>query len=195
MNFLAHVHLSGNDHQMMIGNFIGDFVKGRDLVDQFDIQIAKGIELHRAIDDYTDSHDVVQTSKNRLRPKYRHYSGVIVDMFYDHFLAKNWNNYHDVPLEIFADQFYSILNKNVDILPPEVTRMMPYLIQGNWFLNYSKTEGLNRALTGMSRRTSFESKMDQAVADLVKHYPLFEKEFEDFFPQLMKFSKSWIEAH
>src|SRR5690349_12341831 len=99
MNFLAHIFLSGDDPEIMVGNFIGDFVKGRNLDDRFSSGIVKGIELHRAIDEYTDSHPVVAQSKNRLRPKYRHYAPVIVDVFYDHFLAKNWKNYHPTSLE------------------------------------------------------------------------------------------------
>jgi len=195
MNFLAHIFLSGDNDQLAIGNFIGDFVKGRNLDERFDPLIVKGIELHRAIDEFTDSHGVVQQSKNRLRPKYRHYSGVIVDMFYDHLLAKNWNDYHDVSLPVFADKFYALIKKNENVLPAEVNHMMTYMATGNWLVNYAKTEGLNRALTGMSKRTPFDSQMDEAVADLVKHYPLFESEFKDFFPQLNEFSRSWIKTH
>lgn len=192
MNFLAHVYLSGNNQELMIGNFIGDFVKAKDLNQRFSADIVRGIELHWAIDEFTDKHDVVQQSKNRLRPKYRHYSGVIVDMFYDHFLAKNWSEFHESSLEDFALRFYDILNKNEAILPRDVQRMMPYMIRGNWFLNYGYKEGIHRALSGMSRRTSFDSKMDEAVVDLSKHYPLFENEFKAFFPKLHEFSKTWI---
>src|SRR5450432_1821563 len=91
MNFLAHLYLSGDNPQVMIGNFIGDFVKGKNLTERFDTDVAKGIALHREIDWFTDTHIVVKQSKDRLRPKYRHYAGVIVDIFYDHFLAKNWD--------------------------------------------------------------------------------------------------------
>jgi acyl carrier protein phosphodiesterase len=91
MNFLAHLHLSGNNPNIMLGNFMGDFVKGKSYRQQYEPEIIKGIELHRSIDEFTDSHPVVTESKNRLRPTYRHYSGVIVDVFYDHFLAANWN--------------------------------------------------------------------------------------------------------
>lgn len=192
MNFLAHVYLSGDNTELMIGNFIGDFVKGRDLKKQFSKDIAKGIELHRAIDEYTDKHEIVQQSKDRLRPKYRHYSGVIIDMFYDHFLAKNWKNFHTSSLEEFASQFYKLLEKNEDNLPEEVQRLMPYMIRGNWFLNYAYIEGIHRALSGMSRRTSFDSKMDESVVDLSKHYALFENEFNQFFPALHEFSITWI---
>ncbi len=195
MNFLAHIYLSGDDHQMMIGNFIGDFVRGRNLADQFDGDIVKGIELHRAIDEYTDQHDIVQLSKNRLRPKYRHYSGVIVDMYYDHFLAKNWDKYHQTPLPLFVEDFYSLLKQNKSILPESVTYMMHYMIRGNWLLNYAKTEGINRALTGMSRRTPYDSKMDQAVEDLRINYSEFEDEFSKFFPALESFSIDWIKSN
>ncbi|HCR54256.1 MAG TPA: DUF479 domain-containing protein [Cytophagales bacterium] len=195
MNFLAHVYLSGNDPQLMIGNFIGDFVKGRNLNDRYNADIVKGIELHRAIDEFTDQHEVVLNSKVRLRPKYRHYSGVIVDMYYDHFLAKNWNDFHDISLQSFASQFYALLKENESILPKEVLYMMPYMIKGNWFVNYAQKDGIHRALTGMSRRTSFDSKMDEAIEDLSKHYTLFENEFLDFFPSLKTFSNDWIKAY
>ena len=95
MNFLAHIYLSGTNPKTMVGNFIGDFVKGRNVLEQFEADIAKGIELHRSIDEFTDHHPVVQISKMRLRPKYRHYAAVIVDIFYDHLLSRFWSNYHD----------------------------------------------------------------------------------------------------
>ena len=136
MNFLAHVFLSGDNPQLMIGNFIADFVKGRSLSDRYSAEIVRGIELHRAIDEFTDQHIVVQRSKDRLRPKYRHYSGVIVDMYYDHFLSKNWADFHPISLDDFAQRFYALLKANKSILPEAVQRMMPYMIRGNWFLNY-----------------------------------------------------------
>lgn len=155
MNFLAHLYLSGDDPKIMVGNFIGDFVKGRNALEQFEPRIIKGIELHRAIDEFTDSHPVVAASKTRLRAKYRHYSGVIVDVFYDHFLARNWNLYHAELLPDFADKAYGVIQSFDLILPAEVKYMMPYMVKGNWLMNYSKTEGINRALSGMSRRTPY----------------------------------------
>lgn len=195
MNFLAHVYLSGDDAQLMIGNFIADFVKGGNLNDRYTTEIVRGIELHRAIDEFTDQHAVVQNSKDRLRPKYRHYSGVIVDMYYDHFLAKNWDDFHHLQLDDFAQQFYGLLKEYKPLLPEDVQRMMPYMIRGNWFLNYGYKEGIHRALTGMSRRTTFDSKMDEAVLDLTRHYELFENEFREFFPILRTFSEKWIQEN
>ncbi|GAB1446929.1 MAG: acyl carrier protein phosphodiesterase [Cyclobacteriaceae bacterium] len=195
MNFLAHIYLSGNDPQLAIGNFIGDFVKAGSLVGRYEPQVIKGVALHRAIDEYTDSHEVVQKSKNRLRPKYRHYSGVIIDMFYDYYLAKNWDTFHKTSLPKFAEQFYLLLEENKEMLPEKALYMMPYMIQNNWLLNYRKKEGIHRALSGMSRRTSFDSKMDESIVELSKYDVQFENEFMEFFPQLKAFSDTWIESH
>jgi acyl carrier protein phosphodiesterase len=192
MNFLAHLYLSGDNQKIMVGNFIGDFVKGRSALEKFDAEIIRGIELHREIDEFTDSHPVVAASKNRLRPKYRHYSGVIVDVFYDHFLARNWSNYHSDLLPDFAEDVYTIIQSFDSILPNDVKYMLPYMIKGNWLVNYSKTEGIHRALSGMARRTPYLSKMDEAVVDLENNYEEFKTEFETFFPQLHSFSKKYL---
>lgn len=192
MNFLAHLYLSGDNHKIMVGNFIGDFVKGRNSLEQFDPEIVRGIELHRAIDEFTDSHPIVTVSKNRLRPKYRHYSGVIVDVFYDHFLARNWDTYHQELLPDFADKAYGVIQSHEPILPNEVKFMMPYMIKGNWLVNYAKTEGIHRALSGMARRTPYESKMDEAVVDLKLNYGEFHNEFSEFFPHLNSFSQKFL---
>ncbi len=193
MNFLAHAYLSGDNQKLLVGNFIGDFVKGRDLHERFVIDVANGIELHRMIDDYTDNHPVVMESKKRLRDTYRHYAPVIVDMYYDHFLASKWKQYHPLPLSEFASNTYQTLLTNESILPEKFKYMLPYMMRGNWLVNYGKVEGIQRALTGMSRRTSFHSKMEDAVNDLRKHYQKFGDEFELFFPDLIGFTKKEIE--
>jgi acyl carrier protein phosphodiesterase len=194
MNFLAHLYLSGDDPEIMIGNFIGDFVRGRHVHEQFKPNIALGIELHREIDEFTDSHLVVLESKKRLRPKYRHYAPVIVDMFYDHFLAARWHDYHAQPLPDFAAYAYSQLKEHEPILPERVIQMMPYMVKGNWLVSYAQLEGIHRALTGMSRRTPFDSKMDEAVFDLEKSYSEFESEFMLFFPELKQMSELFIRS-
>ncbi|MEQ1586878.1 MAG: acyl carrier protein phosphodiesterase [Cyclobacteriaceae bacterium] len=176
----------------MVGNFIGDFVRGRNIYEQFKPNIALGIELHREIDEFTDSHSVVMESKKRLRPKYRHYSPVIVDMFYDHFLAKNWQTYHSNPLDQFVSEAYATLNKFEDQLPQRVQGLLPHIIRGNWLYNYSRIEGIHGALSGMSRRTPYESKMDEAVLDLQKFYTEFEDEFSRFFPELQQISNQFL---
>lgn len=194
MNFLAHLYLSGSNSNIMLGNFMGDFIKGKSYLQQYEPEIVKGIDLHRSIDEYTDSHPIVIQSKNRLRPTYRHYSGVITDVFYDHFLATHWNQFHAVPLEIFAQKAYQTIVSANAILPAELNQMMPYMINGNWLVNYRELEGIHRALSGMAQRTPYRSRMEEAVNDLRIHYTEFEKEFMQFFPQLNAYCQHILSA-
>ena len=186
MNFLAHIYLSGDDHELMIGNFIADFVKGNKKNDYPD-GIRKGIELHRAIDDYTDHHEITGRSKDRLRPKYGKYSGVIIDLYYDHFLAAGFEQFSKMTLQQFSEHNYRILNENWNVLPPRVHYFLPFMIERNWLLNYATIQGIGNALTGLSKRVSFENKMDQSVHDLQERYGEFENDFNEFFPQLVEF--------
>ncbi len=188
MNFLAHIYLSFGDNDITIGNFIADSIRGnkyRHLPEK----IQKGITLHRHIDTYTDAHKIPKISSKRLHDNYSHYSRVIVDIFYDHFLAKNWSTYSDIPLDVYVDDFYDMLEDNYTILPDGVKRMMPYMISDNWLYNYSKMEGIGKVLNGMNRRTKNKSKMNFAILDLEEHYTDFENEFTLFFEELIIFSK------
>jgi len=192
MNFLAHLYLSGTDPKVKTGNFIGDFVKGRNLSERFEPAIVKGIELHREIDEFTDRHPVVLESKKRLRPKYRHYSPVIVDVFYDHFLAVNWSVFSNESLPDFAQGAYRIIETQKAQVPEQVNQMMPYMIKGNWLVSYGQIEGIHRALSGMSRRTPYESKMEEASQDLRLYYEPFQQEFRLFFPELKAHAEQWL---
>ncbi len=188
MNFLAHIYLSFDDDDITIGNFIADSIRGNKYK-HFPDRVQKGILLHRAIDTFTDTHPVPKQSSKRLHENYSHYSRVIVDIFYDHFLAKNWKRYADKPLAEFVDDFYDLLEDRYDILPDGVKRMMPYMISDNWIFNYSKMEGIAKVLNGMNRRTQNRSKMNFAILDLEEHYEAFEEEFTLFFEELIAFSK------
>ena len=186
MNFLAHLYLSGKSEGLLIGNFIADAVKGK-AHEKFPSPIQKGIILHRRIDVFTDSHPIVLQSCKRLWEKYRHYSPVIIDIFYDHFLAVDWINYSDVPLEKFAEACYRLMENNFEILPEKIKIMLPYMSKHNWLMNYAQVEGIRKTLTGMSRRTPFESGMETAVDSLIEYYPLFKIEFELFFVELKSY--------
>jgi len=188
MNFLAHIYLSFEDDEITIGNFIADSIRGNKYK-HLPERVQKGIKLHRKIDSFTDAHPTVRKSTKRLHKNYSHYSGIIVDIFYDHFLAKNWKTYSDTPLDVFVDNFYDLLEDNYEILPVGVHRMMPYMIADNWIFNYSKMEGIAKVLNGMNRRTKNKSKMNFAILDLEEHYDKFEKEFTSFFEELTTFSK------
>ena len=188
MNFLAHIYLSFGDTEITIGNFIADSIRANKYK-HLPERVQQGILLHREIDTYTDSHSIPKKSSKRLHPNYSHYSRVIVDIFYDHFLAKNWYKYSDIPLSVYVDDFYDLLEENYEILPEGVKRMMPIMVSDNWIFNYSKMEGIAKVLQGMNRRTKNKSKMHFAILDLEQHYPDFEKEFTLFFDELITFSK------
>ena len=191
MNYLAHIYLSNEEEEITLGNFIADGVKGKKYV-QFPLGIQQGILLHRAIDSFTDAHPIVRKSTKRLHKKYGHYSGVIVDILYDHFLAKNWTQYHSVPLHKYTENFYKFINSNFDRLTPRIQKMMPYMIEQNWLLSYASIEGISKILDQMNRRTNNQSKMNLAVLELTTYYKEFEEEFTLFFEDLKKYSKNKI---
>lgn len=188
MNFLAHIYLSGSNEFVTIGNFIADSIKGNNYK-AYPNDIQTGILLHRQIDTYTDAHKTVRKSTKRLHQKYGHYSGVIVDILYDHFLAKNWITYSNKPLDSYVNNFYNSLEQNYDILPLRTQKMMPSMIADNWLLSYASIEGISRVLDGMNRRTKNRSGMDKAVKELEEFYTEFEHEFTQFFDELIQFSK------
>lgn len=186
MNFLAHIFLSGEDEDLLVGNFIADAVKGKQ-VELYAPGVAKGIRLHRQIDHFTDTHAVVAETKARLRSKYRKFAPVIADMYYDHFLAANFERYAPRPLPAYAQEVYALIQRHYDMLPPRVQHLFPYMQQQNWLLSYAQLEGITQALTGMSRRAKFESGMETAGEELQENYTLYAAEFEIFFPELVQF--------
>ena len=192
MNFLAHIYLSGDSDLITIGNFMADGIKGKDYR-KYNRELQIGILLHREIDTFTDAHETVRKSTKRLHEKYSHYSGVIVDILYDHFLAKNWSNYCNIPLDKYVDHFYGSLEEHFDVLPLRIKKMTPYMITNNWLLSYASIDGITKVLEGMNNRTHNKSQMNLAVNELVEFYEEFEVEFTSFFKELIAFSKEKLE--
>ncbi len=186
MNFLAHIYLSGENEDILLGNFIADMVKGRQ-IDNFHQGIVDGIMLHRKIDTFTDTHPIVDQSKMRLRNKYRLYAGVVVDMYYDHYLARYWNEYSRYALTRFVKEAYNILLKNYFLLPVRAKNVLPYMVSSNWLVNYADLDHMEKYFIGMSQRTPFKSGIENAVEDLKLHYDAFEDEFRTFFPELISY--------
>ena len=193
MNFLAHIYLSGDNDLMKIGNFMADGIHGKHF-DTFPMEIQKGIILHRSIDTFTDAHPIFRQSTKRLHANYHHYSGIIVDIFYDHFLAKNWSNYSDERLEDYSQRFYQSLRDNYDDLTPKTQKMMPYLIEHNWLLSYQTIEGIESVLTKMDTRMKLDPNMRFSVAELKTYYSDFESEFTAFFATLIVHSNLKIQT-
>ena len=188
MNFLAHIYLSGENDLIKIGNFMADGIRGKQF-EHFPDDVQKGIILHRFIDTYTDSHDVFRKSTKRLHEKYHHYAGVIVDIVYDHFLAKNWTKYSDEKLEVFINRFYNSLYDNYSMLTEKTQDLMPYMIERNWLLSYRTVEGIHQILTQMDRRSKNISRMQYASEELKQYYTDFEEEFTIFFEDIQHQSK------
>lgn len=190
MNYLAHLYLSGEQEHLMIGNFIADHVKGKQ-IELINDSILKGIMMHRAIDEFTDSHPVVLQTKERLRPTQGKYSPVIADVFMDHFLACDFENYSSTSLPQFAKNTYQLLKENEAQLPDRTRHMLKYMERDNWLTAYSTLQGMDMILKQMSRRVNFPSDMENAAADLERDYILYKSDYDIFFPELQEFCKKF----
>jgi len=183
MNFLAHIYLSGENELLKIGNFMADSIRGNQYL-TYPNEIQKGVLLHRHIDSFTDFHPIYRKSKHRLHEKYGHYSGVIMDIMYDHFLAKNWNTFSEIPLEKYAASFYELLQKEESLLTERTKNMIPYMIAQNWLVSYASLEGLETILFQMDYRTKNRVNMPEAMKELKQFETEFETEFFAFFDEL-----------
>ncbi len=185
MNFLAHLYLSQNNTNIMIGNFIADHIRGNNYL-SFSKEIQQGIFLHREIDTFTDAHEVVRKSKRRLHERYRHYDGVIIDIFYDYFLAKNWADYSDVPLEVYTKNVYDLFSSISDDLPVKSQNFIKYMIEYNILFNYQYKDGIAKVLNGMNTRTKGKSQMNLAIEDLDLLEDELQEDFTLFFKDLIE---------
>ncbi|KQB41809.1 Acyl carrier protein phosphodiesterase [Flavobacterium daejeonense] len=188
MNFLAHIYLSGNNEYIKIGNFMADGIRGKQF-EKYPEAIQKGILLHRAIDTFTDEHPLFRQSTKRLHERYHHYAGVIVDIYYDHFLAKNWEKYSEENLDDFVSEFYQSLHQNHAVLSEKTKNILPYMEKQNWLSSYQTIEGIHQILTQMDRRTQNNSNMRFASEELLAFYDEFENEFTLFFEEIKSFCK------
>ncbi len=189
MNFLAHLFLSFENEDHVVGNFIADFIRNSE-VKKYPLEVQKGIFLHRQIDFFTDNHPSVRSGTLRLQPHHRKYSPVVIDILYDYILANNWEHYSAQSLESFALNIYSILNKRMNEIPLKLQRNVPGMIKGNWLQSYKTKEGLLYTLQRMDNRASFPSNFIKAFEHLEQDYDLFENEFNVFFPELIDHIKS-----
>ncbi len=191
MNFLAHIFLSGNSTEVLIGNFIGDFVKGKKYQD-YPEKVSQGILLHRRIDSFTDRHPIAKHSAKLLRPDFGKYSAVLVDIFYDHFLAINFQHYSAVSLEDFSKEFYNILLTNQSMLPKKVQEFLPNMIENNWLARYANLNGIERTLLSLDRRTAYHTNLQGALLNLQEDYEKFQEDFEEFFPLVQDFASDQL---
>jgi acyl carrier protein phosphodiesterase len=186
LNYLAHIYLSGANEEILVGNFIGDYVKGFEL-GRYTELVRKGIMLHRHIDSFTDTNIIVKRSKSRITEKYHKYAGIIIDIFYDHFLVSNWLTYSSVPIDEFVLNVHGILGRYVEILPEGVRLFLPSFIKNNWIQKYSTIEGIEDVLHRMSARTTLPEETEYAIRILREDYDKIDSEFSAFFPALINY--------
>jgi acyl carrier protein phosphodiesterase len=186
MNFLGHLYLSGGDPDVIVGNFMGDAVKGRDL-SRFGAGMERGLRLHRAIDSFTDTHPLVLKGKERLHTYAGRYAGVVMDLFYDHVLARNWSEYHGEPLHSFAQRMYGLLGSREQDMPARTRDMLPYMVRHDWLTSYVSLAGIGRALAGLSTRVPEGEVMRGAEQVLDRYLAEYTMEFKHFLPE--------VEAH
>lgn len=186
MNYLAHIYLSGESDEIILGNFIGDFVKGNKFL-KYPEQVALGILLHRSIDAFTDQHPDVREFIELLKPGYGRYSGIVADVFMDHFLASDWNRYSIYTLRQFAKHAHAVFLSNFLLLPFKVKQFLPFLIQHKRLESYAQRESMFHVLEIMSRRTSLPTNSEWAMQILHQEYDQFEALFRSFFTELVEY--------
>lgn len=189
MNFLAHLYLSPADDDALLGSLMGDFVKGPLSAHPADA-VRRGMALHRRVDTYTDAHPIVRDSRNRISAERRRYAGIMIDMFYDHFLARDWARYHEQPLAEFAQRVYAMLLRNRERLPERLARIAPYMATQDWLSSYRAIESIHVALERMGTRLTRGNALRGAAGELVLHYDALEADFRTFFPHVTAFARA-----
>ena len=183
MNFLAHLLLSYPDPEEMTGNFMGDFVKGRDY-ENYQVNIRKGILIHRAIDHFTDQHTIAKRLVEALKPIYKRYAGVVSDIVFDHILAKNFNEWCNLELNSFANYTYGILTDNRSVLPERVSFILDRIKESKRLQLYATLNGIRNSVEIMSNRTSLPDHTDELIHFIEENDLFIIKTFNDFFPEL-----------
>ena len=186
MNYLGHLYLSPDTPDFLVGSLLGDFVKGA-AINDYTGDTRRGIELHRKVDQFTDHHDIFRQSVARISQGRRRYGGIMVDVFYDHFLAKHWLEFHPEPLTDFAQRVYGILRERELELPETMRFILPRLTSEDWFSSYRETSGIDSVMKRMSRRIKRENPLHSAIEELEQEYEEFEADFRQFLPEVKGF--------
>ena len=188
MNFLAHAYLSFEHKEILIGNMISDFVKGKSRY-QYPAGIQKGIVLHRSIDTFTDAHEATKSAANIFRPYYRLYSGAIMDILYDHFLANDESIFSEPELLNFSKNVYAVLEENASHLPPFFIHVLLYMKTENWLYHYKTKNGIEKSLTGLVRRAAYINESSTAIHLFNEHYSFLKECYAAFIEDVKKFAK------
>lgn len=192
MNYLAHAYLSFNEPNILIGNLISDFVKGRTKF-EYPIAIQKGMELHRAIDYFTDTHNATQQAKQYFKPAYRLYAGAFVDVTYDYFLANDAQQFFDASqLLSFSNTTYAVVESYTAALPEKFVAIFPYMKQQNWLYNYQFVDGIEKSYQGLVHRSKYLTNATLAAEIFALHKSELQGCYQHFFPHLKNFVLNWF---
>ncbi len=184
MNFLAHIFLSGPDENLVVGNFLADFISNKEVF-KLPANIQKGVQMHRQIDTFTDHHPIVRKSAKRLHKAHGKYAPVILDVFYDFLLAQNWERYSTQSLEVFTADVYEVLLRHLPLMPEILQDRLPRMIADNWLVRYGTEEGLRFTFSRVKLRSSAPHFFENAVESLTSNYHEFEEAFNIFFPEVI----------
>ena len=187
MNYLAHLHLGGPQPGQLLGSLYGDFVKGA-LAGRYRPEVEAAIQLHRRIDAFTDSHRLVLAARSRFPAERRRYSGILLDLFFDHCLACHWDDYADEPLALFTGRVYRVLAAEAE-LPGRLALIAPRMAEQDWLGSYREFAVLERVLSNMQRRLSQPAGLDGALVELERLYPWLLDDFRAFYPELIAFAR------
>lgn len=194
MNYLAHLYLSGPSDGVRLGNFIGDYVKGNRF-SRYPPEIRKGILLHRQIDSFMDEHPLSHASAELFRARYTRFSRVIIDVVYDHYLAKNWDKYSDQSLHDFVNEVHKLFITNYFILPPQVRQFLPFLIRSRRMENYQHLSGIEKTLKIMANHTVLPDHSAWAVEQIVKNDRQLQEQFTGFFEDIREMCRLFLENY
>lgn len=183
MNYLAHLFLADNTPEALVGAMLGDFVKGA-AKNNYTPLIQRNIELHRSIDAYTDAHPVVRAAKAMITPERRRFAGILLDIFYDHYLAKHWARFSPLALPAFTQQVYAALQTHHALLPERLQKMLPYMRVEDWLASYAQVAWIEVTLERLARRLRPGNPLAGGSTELQQHYARFEQDFLVFFPDL-----------
>lgn len=186
MNHLAHVVLSFNDPTVLVGNMLGDFYKSNRVIETLPQKIQNGIQLHRHIDSFTDSHPVVFESKARVRETFGKYASVAVDVYYDYCLSIHWEKFYDSQLQETADFAYKALLDEQEWLHPKLLKYLPIMIERNWLVQYQTFKGIQFTFNSLAKRAAYDKNFHLASTILKEHETDFLSDFDIFFPELIK---------
>jgi len=189
MNYLAHAYLSFGIPQVTVGNLISDLVKGKKKYD-YPPAVQTGIQLHRAIDIFTDTHPLTRQAKQVFREAYKLYSGPLVDIVYDHFLANDPSIFPggETGLKAFAQKTYEVVGGYTGSLPEPFVRLFHYMRMQDWLFHYRYKQGIVKSFNGLARRAVYMGSADEAARLFESHYAALEDCYRDFFPELREYT-------